>query len=1009
METKNVFLGIGVFVVFLIMSMPVVFAQDIQCPSGCECLTEADAYNKSKFEKCSDSVCGYESTRTAKIPKYCYKSGQVRAGVKIGTCLTGCECLTEDNANTKFNGNYEKCSDTACGTYTIQKPDGSQVSAYKYCFREMSQPAQCPSGCECLDDAVAKEKEYNLCNNQKTECTLATGAMGVCFEKPAAEQCPRGCECLTRTEGVNRKLCNNQATSCTTAAGVNGFCYEKLPTIAPFCTYDPEQDKCVNPICPVCLSGTPKCKKFYIVSENIVRDEDTDAQFTVDSFFDVFTELSVDGAGTTYPADSFFDVFTELSVDEFAPGETVCKCVCEPTEEVCPRGCECLTPGDAKEKFGDDMKRCSPDVCGYSTPTTATHAVQPVAKYCYKKLDANECPDNCACLSEEEGKKLNYNLCNNQKRECTMVTGAKGLCFERPVVEICPKGCVCMTIEQAKKRYGDNFEICADKPCYSYVTGSQKINMYCVKEKEEEYVCPEGCVCLKREEGENKGLGICPPGATECMIPGSNERGICFELLQEERCQYNENLKKCTGGCPPGYGCVLRITAGESVVNTETGETTVITPSKRYCECIPKCPDGCECLELSEGENMNRELCLNDDGTAKQCPLSGNNPGYCFKKIDEENCYYDYGKDACVGTCPPGQKCQLNTIYRDPTTGKVTYAECHCKVPPVEECPDNCKCLTKKEGYENGLGFCNNKVTVCDYVITDALTTAAPNALGIPKYCFGEKVYAKCPDNCECMNREEAYKKGYEFCNGVVRECGPGLYCFQIPRVEICGKDTLIVTRRINPKIVSPPAYVNVYLSVKPVKNDIKGIIITEIIPEGLEPAWDYSMVSFDPDVEDKIKRSPVATEIVSAINAKWSSRRPDSWDPDTREAKWILKDKESIKPQTFMYKLKVVGKPAEFKPAEFKLNGKWLLSSGETCPIIGEHIVEIKPAEGWPPCPVSDLELLRYIDLWSKGELTDMQILQAIYVWAKKPPCSGIGVEITEGEPLPMEEVPFT
>jgi hypothetical protein len=57
----------------------------------------------------------------------------------------------------------------------------------------------------------------------------------------------------------------------------------------------------------------------------------------------------------------------------------------------------------------------------------------------------------------------------------------------------------------------------------------------------------------------------------------------------------------------------------------------------------------------------------------------------------QSSCTYDYGKDTCIGTCAAtGNNCQLNTIYRDPATGKVTYAECHCKA--AGEDPQTCTC-----------------------------------------------------------------------------------------------------------------------------------------------------------------------------------------------------------------------------------------------------------------------------------------------------------------------------
>jgi hypothetical protein len=61
-----------------------------------------------------------------------------------------------------------------------------------------------------------------------------------------------------------------------------------------------------------------------------------------------------------------------------------------------------------------------------------------------------------------------------------------------------------------------------------------------------------------------------------------------------------------------------------------------------------------------------------DDTTGAVTPVCG-----CPQ---QSSCSYNYDKEACVGTCTvTGEACQLNTIYRDATTGKVTYADCHCK------------------------------------------------------------------------------------------------------------------------------------------------------------------------------------------------------------------------------------------------------------------------------------------------------------------------------------------
>lgn len=45
---------------------------------------------------------------------------------------------------------------------------------------------------------------------------------------------------------------------------------------------------------------------------------------------------------------------------------------------LCPSGCECLTEGGAREKFGN-YEKCSEDICGYDYTTTE------IPKYCYQK------------------------------------------------------------------------------------------------------------------------------------------------------------------------------------------------------------------------------------------------------------------------------------------------------------------------------------------------------------------------------------------------------------------------------------------------------------------------------------------------------------------------------------------------------------------------------------------------------------------------------------------------
>jgi hypothetical protein len=92
--------------------------------------------------------------------------------------------------------------------------------------------------------------------------------------------------------------------------------------------------------------------------------------------------------------------------------------------------------------------------------------------------------------------------------------------------------------------------------------------------------------------------------------------------VEKTGCSYNKEKNACTGSCTDNTGCVVVGTEK----STATGEETPVC----------KCQSGA--------------------------------------------CFFDYSRDACVGSCPlAGQNCQINTMSKDPLTGKTLYAECHCK------------------------------------------------------------------------------------------------------------------------------------------------------------------------------------------------------------------------------------------------------------------------------------------------------------------------------------------
>ncbi|WP_334110132.1 copper amine oxidase N-terminal domain-containing protein [Thermodesulfitimonas autotrophica] len=147
--------------------------------------------------------------------------------------------------------------------------------------------------------------------------------------------------------------------------------------------------------------------------------------------------------------------------------------------------------------------------------------------------------------------------------------------------------------------------------------------------------------------------------------------------------------------CPPGCTCLTEAEAqekfGQYVKCSEKpcGSEQAVGAAAlvpKYCfKPVEGCPAGCTCLSKEEGYNRGLDFCRDEKGNPVRCGVISEVYGeykYCFQTGGE--CRYDYEKNVCVGPCPKGQVCQLNTIYRDPKTGKVTYAECHCKALPKE-------------------------------------------------------------------------------------------------------------------------------------------------------------------------------------------------------------------------------------------------------------------------------------------------------------------------------------
>lgn len=237
----------------------------------------------------------------------------------------------------------------------------------------------------------------------------------------------------------------------------------------------------------------------------------------------------------------------------------------------------------------------------------------------------------------------------------------------------CTEGCKCLTEAKAKELFGEgNFQMCQTSPCGEErsPTSGAILLKYCFKAK-----CPQGCNCLTEEKAKEMGYSPCSGQRISCGYDQNRKPMYCFSP---------------TSPCPAECRCLTEAAAKELGYDKfcqnqkkECGKDPRGYP--KYCYQIPTfvCPTGCICLSREEAVAKGlKDSCLDAMGNPIVCGVIDAEKGlfrYCFKKPEQANCQYDYNLGKCVGDCPAGKKCQLNTIYRDPKTGKVTYAECHCK------------------------------------------------------------------------------------------------------------------------------------------------------------------------------------------------------------------------------------------------------------------------------------------------------------------------------------------
>ena len=428
----------------------------------------------------------------------------------------------------------------------------------------------------------------------------------------------------------------------------------------------------------------------------------------------------------------------------------------------CGQGCGCMAESDAKVKFGGLYQRCSDTVCGYDKSSIAAAPL-----YCFKKLEqgttvqatpSTVCPAGCACLNEADAKvKFNgvYERCSDAACGIDKTTTAVSTryCFREivssttaggttpTVSQVCPDGCGCISDEEGQKM-GYSYCNGIQKICgYQSWTGSTASTsgqrpLYCYSKGATPTSCGDGCECMSETSAIQR-LGtyqfcsnaICgyEKSATTGTISTTSNAPVAIAVIplycirkaevpvQSTGCSYNKEKNACTGTCTDNTGCVVVGTEK----NTATGEETPI------CKCQPG------------------------------------------------SCYFDYSLDSCTGSCSStGQKCQVNTMSKDPLTGKTLYADCHCKgvepavaATPQVITPVNTASVTKSETLA--------KPCSCDPVANSCTGTCDGNAVCTQtKTVFDAAGKTLCAD-CQCTNAC-SYDLATKTCTG---SCPGGVAC----------------------------------------------------------------------------------------------------------------------------------------------------------------------------------------------------------------------------------------
>jgi len=627
--------------------------------------------------------------------------------------------------------------------------------------------ADCPSGCSCLLPADAKEKGYSPCGGQLSVCgydryqnTMYCYNSGLAVALRTLQPvsvittvppgtCPDGCSCMMESAakekfGVYTRCSETPCyTVVTGSAAMNAYCFRQGTTPTPVTC--PQGCDCISDATAKAKGGT-------------------------------WSRCSADICGYEQSTATLAAV---VQVPKYCMKQ-------QETTPVCPEGCTCLSDANAKARYGA-YTRCSADVCGYEQSTATVAAVVQIPKYCVKPETTTptpECPAGCACISDEDAKlKGGLVRCDNSQTPCgyrsvatTANIAANRIplyCYKVDITttatpQVCPDGCYCINEAEAKAKFG-TYTRCSDKVCGSdpSAASANSIPRYCFKPVITQtptpsqcavgMQCPKGCECLSDECGKQQGYQTCRGGRALCGYDVNKNPLYCFEKVPTPSCIYDYQKNVCTGTCPQGGACKLAASSKDATGKVDyaicdcSGQPTgQCTFDKEKQTCTGTCQTGAGCAII--GKEVN-------SATGEATAVCGC-PG-------TSSCTFDYSKDACVGSCPiSGDACQLNTIYRDPTTGKTTYAQCHCKGSgQTTPTPASQPCACDPKG-----GACTG--TCADGKICTMTGTATDNA--------GKNICT----TCEC--KETCVLDANNRCSGTCPQGGP---CISIVTKDDSGRE----------------------------------------------------------------------------------------------------------------------------------------------------------------------------------------------------------------------------